>query len=416
MENALGIEMELPHVTARTLRLAFAGLATTSVVLGALLVGCGHDSSDDASASDSGLIDTHPVDVVPDMVGAGARLAPRLTIVNATHDLGPGSVERTNSAVRFCFLQGATTETLSVVPVVVPLPDRAQPGTGSTLLGIPAASGVNLALGNLDFVGRIVVPIVFSARSLRRFEGNGIRPPDPCDKLVGDARDASLDLIENVDYWTLPPILPGALRAERAYVVLLTGCVGNATTPNPGKCGAGFVKGGGEPSVGNLKLTAYETTGAPVATPFGAQLLYASSQANAYFSQLGAKDTIRPGFFRYGSADGGGTLSPITEPSPTFGTLSVISRVDDVAPSDSFAFGPKPLLPSTLDEIQERSGLTTPYAKGRNYVFIAVGDPDPTETFVFIKPDGSRGQPGGGDGSMFNNRSFHFLAYPADGR
>ncbi len=401
------------------LRAAFAALVVGggSGALGALLGGCGHDGGDDASASDSGLIDTHPLDAVPAMVDAGPRLTPRLTIVNATHDLGPGSVERTSSAVRFCFLQGATTETLSVVPDV-PLPDRALPGTGSNLPGIPAASGVSLTLANLDFAARIVVPMVLSARSLRRFEGDGTLPALTCDELVGDARDASLGLIENVDYWTLPPILPGALRAGRAYVVLLTGCAGNAATPNPGKCGVGFVKGEGEgePGVGNLRLTAYETTGAPVASPFGAQLLYASSQANAYFSQLAAKDPIRPGFFRYGGADGGGTHSPITEPSPTFGTLSAVSRVDDVAPSDSFAFGPKPLLPSTLEEIRERSGLTTPYANGSNYVFIAVGDPDPTETFVFIKPDGSRGQPGGGDGSRFNNRSFHFLAYPADGR
>lgn len=407
------------HVTARALRSVFAVLAAASGAFGAcaaLLVGCGHDGEDDASASDSGLVDTHSVDVAVDPPDGGARLAPRLTFVNATHDLGPGTVERTSSAVRFCFLQGATAETLGVVPVV-PLPDRVQPGAGSSLPGIPAASGVSLPLPDLNFVGRIIVPIVFSARSLLRFGGNGIRPAATCDELVGDARDASLDLIENVDYWTLPALQPGALQAEHAYVVVLSGCAGNAATPNPGKCGIGFVEGDGQPGIGNLRLTAYETTGSPVAAPLGAQLLHASTQANAYFSQLGAKDTIHPGFFRFGSGtDGGGALTPITDASPTIGTLSAITRVDDVALTDSFAFGPKPLFPSTLAEIEDRSGLATPYANGRNYVFIAVGDPDPGETFVFIKPDGSRGQTGGGDGSRFNNRSFHFLAYPADGR
>ncbi len=397
------------HVTARTLRALFAAGAAASGTCGALLVGCGHDGSDDAGASDSGLVDAHPVDVASDTSDSGPRSAPRLTFVNATHDLGPGSIERTSSAVRFCFLQGATIETLSVVPIV-PLPDRAQPGTGSNLVGIPAASGVNIPLPNVDFVGRIVVPIVFSARSLLRFDGDGITPSATCDELVGDAR--SLDVVENLDYWTLPAFRPGALKAEHAYVVVLSGCAGKAATPNPGKCGVGFVKDDG---VGNLRLTAFETTGSPVAAPFGAQFLYASTQANAYFSQLGAKDKIRPGFFRYGAGADGGTLSPITDPSPPPGALSAITKLDDVAPSDSFAFGPRPLLPSTLAEIQERSGLAAPYTNGRNYAFIAVGDPDPNETFVFIRPDGSCGQAGGGDASRFNNRSFHFLAYPADG-
>ena len=406
------------HATARRLRSAIAAFAGAGATCAALLAGCGSESGD-ASASDSGLIDTHPVDGANHLADDSSIATPHLTFVNATHDLGPASVQGAGSAVRFCFKQGASTETSSVVPLP-PLPERNPPGTEFLPPGIASGTGQAVSATRLDFSRRIIVPIVIRSAALR-VEGDGPGSAAPtCTQLMGAGRDASLGLVEDLDYWTLPAIQTGTLAVDRAYVVVLSGCAGTARTQNPGKCGPGFVKGvNGQPGLSNLKLTAYATTGSPVAAPFGAQVLHASTQADATFSQLAAKGAIRPGFFRDGPD--GGTFRPITDASPAVGTLTSIVTVDDVAPSDSFALGPGPLFPSTLAEIGERSGLTTaprqsPYPAGRNYVFIAVGDPDPVETSVFITPDGGRGRDGGGDGSRFNLRSLHFLAYPADGR
>lgn len=412
------------------LRSALLAVAATASTLSVLLAGCGDGGAGGGDASDAGLVDTHLGDVAKDRRDGGPPPASaRLTIVNAAHDLGPASVLGTTSAIRLCFLQGASPETLTVLPFP-PLPDRVLPGTGATLAGIPSASGVMLPSIGLDFARRIVVPVIVNARSLLNLEDRAPgQPGATCDQLLGDTADARQGLVRNLDYWTLPPIEPGILASDHAYVVALTGCVGNAQTSNPGKCGPGFVRDEEniQPGVGNLKLTAYETSAAPLAAPFGAQLLYVSTQANAFFSQAGAKAAIRPGFFRDGVD--GGAFRPITEPSPAPGALSAVVGVADVGASDRFVLGPKslspaeaaaglPLLGSSLAEIKARSGLTSApgepsYPDGRNYVFIAVGDPDTNETKPFIKADGTPGTEGGA-GSRFNNRFFHFLAYPAD--
>jgi len=73
------------------------------------------------------------------------------------------------------------------------------------------------------------------------------------------------------------------------------------------------------------------------------------------------------------------------------------------------------LAPIPLTTIQALSGLGLPevptvYKDGANYVFIAVGDPvQPT----FSHSDG--GGPGdGGDGTSYNTKSLHYLAFPTD--
>ncbi len=402
----------MQHVTARRLRSGLAAFVAAGSTFAVLLAGCGDDAASDASASDSGLVDTHPVDVATDAADARPSAPPRITLVNAVHDLGPNA-NGANNVIRLCFAQGTTSESLSVLPLpALPAP----PG----VIGVGAGRGAAVSTVGVDFARRIVVPFVVNASRIAFSRGGDPSEPpsEPtCDQLIGAAALGSARLTVNVDYWALPTIQPGAIVDDHAYVIVLSGCVGKAQTPNPGKCGVGFLRSD-DPGIGNLSLTVYEPTATPIATPFGAQLLYASTQANAYFSQAGTKSSIRPGFYR-GPADGG-TFQPITEPGPTVGALSKVTAVADVPDSDGFAFGPGLLLPSTLAEIRERSGLTTPaqppYPGNRNYVFIAIGDPDPSETSPWIKSDGSRGQDGGADGSQFNLRSFHFLAYPADGR
>ena len=388
----------------------------------ATLAACGDDTSG-GGAPDAGLIDTTPRDGAKGGVDSALPgNTPRLTIINATHDLGPNANVGTSAAVRFCFKQGSVAQNLSVAPVP-PLPATAVSGSPS---GAPAGlyygAGVTFTTGSVDFAGRIVVPIAMNVRSL------GIAGEATCDQLVGDTADAGFGdgLRENIDYWTLPRIEVGSIANGKSYILALTGCVGDATTPNPGKCGAGFVSGGG-PGLGNLALTTYETTAPamPSTAPLGARFLHLSTQANAFFSQATAKGSIKPGFVS-NPADGGG-FRPITDVDPPLGKLSALSAVTDVTDGDSFVLGPKslnpteaargvPLLPSSLAAIQTASGLGpstggSVYQNGQSYVFIAVGDPDTTETKPFLKPDGTPGGDGG-DGSRFNPRFFHFLAYP----
>jgi hypothetical protein len=420
--------------TMRRTRWLCSGLASVVAASGsvcATLAACSDEEVAEAPA-DAGLIDTSRADVRSATPDAGAAGTPRLTFVNAAHDLGPTSVIGANAGIRLCFKQGSMAQNLSIAPFP-PLPDRAPPGDSgvATAPGIYLGTGAMLPAIGLNFEGRIIVPILMNVKSLsvRGLDKNvpGSRGPT-CDELIGDIdfTDARAPFVENVDYWVLPQIEAGTLANEKAYLLALTGCVGNATTINPGKCGPGFV-GGGPAGIGNLKLTHYETTRSPVVAPFGAQLLYLSTQANAFFSQAAAKGAIQPGFVS-SVADGRG-FRAITDFNPPVEKLSEVVPVVDVKDSDAFVFGPKslnpaeaalgmPLLATSLLAMQAYSGIAQAaapavYQNGRSYVFIAVGDPDINETPQFVKLDGTAGGDGG-SGSRFNTRFFHFLAYPTD--
>lgn len=390
------------------------------MALCATLGACGDDSGSATGDTDAGLIDTRPVDTGQAATDSGAGASgPRLTLVNATYDLGPNAAIGASAAIRLCFKQGSVVQNLSVAPVA-PVPELAVAGSPPGKPGLYYGTGVKLPYVGVDFAGRIVVPIVMNVRSL------DVGASATCDQLVGDAADAGFGegLRENVDYWTLPRIEVGSLANGKSYILALTGCVADAAPLNPGKCGVGFVIGGG-PGRGNLALTIYETR--PPATPtpaqLGAQFLYLSTQANAFYSQATAKGSIQPGFVS-NAIDGGG-FRPVTNTDPPIGILAGISAVTNVTDGDSFVLGPRslnpseaargtPLLPSSLLAIQAYSGLgpssgASLYRNGGSYVFIGVGDPDLNETKPFVN-----GTPGGdgGDGSRFNSRFFHFLAYP----
>ena len=412
----------------RQLSSGLAALVAAAAYLCFASSACSEDGGESAEASDSGLVDTFPIDASggdPDTGLVGN--APRLTFVNAAHDLGNGAAIANapdKGAVRLCFKQGSLAQNLTIAPYP-PLPTRAVGGEPGDPPGVYYGSGVTLATAGLDLAGRIIVPIVMNENSLLVRNVDNLQPgqrPKTCEELL--AVDEGLGLTENLDYWVLPPISVGTLANEKTYVAALTGCVGIASTPNPGKCGPGFVRVNEEnlPTAGNLKLSFYETTRVPVAAPFGAQFLYLSTQANAYFSQSAAKNAIRPGFVA--SASDGSGFRPISDLSPAARVLQDVVPVTNVLSTDSFVLGPKslngaealkgiPLLPSSLTTIQTLSGLVTPYEGGRNYVFIAVGDPDANEAKPFLKRDGtSAGE--GGAGAHFNTRAFHFLAFPTD--
>ena len=77
--------------------------------------------------------------------------------------------------------------------------------------------------------------------------------------------------------------------------------------------------------------------------------------------------------------------------------------------------GAGPLVPMPLPLIQALSGLGLPaaptvYVNGKNFVFVIVGEAGQPS---FSATDG--GGPGdGGDGTVFNTRSPHFIAFPTD--
>jgi hypothetical protein len=415
----------------RWLRYGLASIIVAGTGLGATLVACGDD---DVAGSSSGTVpeggnpsdspsgDTSiPVDAAD---GAPKPNLAKLTFVNATTDMGPNATlnVRGDAAIRLCFKQGTTAANLGVAPYP-PLPDK--PKGTLTVAGVPYGAGGTFPSFGLDLEGRIIQPIIMNVRSLvaRGIKNPGTgQPGTTCDELVGDTADAAANLLENTDYWILPQVPAGTLKKEKSYVFALTGCVGDSAL-NPGKeCGAGFTPGG-VPGVGNLKITVFETNTTPVsATQLGVQFFHASAQTDAVFGPGAANPfPLTPGF-TVDPTDAGPSFRPATAAPIVINTLSPVQGVTGVKDSDFFALDKvnpaaptRALAPFPLPLIQALSGLGLPaaptvYTSGANYVFIAVGDPlQPT----FSATDG--GGPGdGGDGTSFNTRSLHFLAFPTD--
>jgi hypothetical protein len=242
--------------------------------------------------------------------------------------------------------------------------------------------------------------------------------------MVGARGDASAQsaLVKNKDYWELPPIPKGTFKKEKAYVLALTGCVGDTEISNKDKCGPGFDATSTDPSPGNLKVTIFETTRTPVsATAQGVQFLHAAAPAAAVLAAFpGGPTTVSPGFVS--NPGDGGNFKAATGAGVALGAITPAQAVTGVKDSDYFALGqtnplspPQAFLPFSLPQIQAFSGLGLPtaptvYVDGKNYVYIAVGDPQES---AFSHVDG--GGPGdGGDGSKFNTKFFHFLAFPTD--
>jgi hypothetical protein len=416
----------------RRLRYSLAAALTASVALGATLVACGDDddvgpggtttpvpeasitetSTGSDSATEAGKVDA----------GAPAKL----TLINALTDLGPNAT--INSAqtamIRVCFKQGTTEQNVSVAPYP-PLPDS-QPS--KTLPGINYGTGGTFPSFGLDLEPRVIVPIIMNAKTLAAKgilnPGTGA-PGTTCDELVGTSKDAAIGLEANKDYWELPAIPAGSFKKEASYVLLLTGCVADADqviTAGGKKCGDGFTynAAGG---TGNMKVSILETTRTPVsATTHGIQFTNASAQANFLFGAAGIADAYRPGFVAT-VADGGNYRSVTDGGAPGYLTLTPAAAFT-INDGDSFVAGPTdPMsppaawIPYPLPFVQALSGLGAPqaptvYVAGKNYVFIAVGDPDSTSTPTFIQSNGSAGD--GGDGSQYNTKFFHFLAFPTD--
>jgi hypothetical protein len=418
------------------LRYGLASMIVAGAGMGALLAACGDDDDvGPGTGPDTGSPDAPKTDGgggdAADAAKVDAGSAAKLTFVNGATDLGPGVNENgpsgINGAVRFCFETAVPPTALSVGPYP-PLPDR-KPTLASP--GIPYGTGGTFPSFGLDLSNRILKPYIMSAKALRT---GGILNPDDgtpgttCDEIVGATKKKG-NFVENTDFWILDEIPAGTLLKEKAYVGVLTGCAGDSTL-NPGTtCGAGFTPGGAK-GRGNLKITIYETNRVPVdAAKLGVQFLHASPQTNAVFGPGGAAPRdLTPGFVD--APDGGSfdasTYTPAVSAPIVLNTLTPALGVTGTQDTDFFALNQTggsnntPLAPLGLRSINALSGFgevaTTIYKDGKNFVFIAVGDPTAgAGNFPFQNGDGGFGasNPDGGD-LKFNTRFFHFLAFPTD--
>ncbi len=416
------------------LRYGLASMIVAGATLGAVLAACGDDeNTDPGTGVDSGPgNETSTGDSSTDSSVKDAAVInfAKLTFINAATDLGPGFDTPTaagiNQPIRICFEQSVAPAALSLAPYP-PLPDN-RPSKAAP--GIALGTGGTFPSFGLDLQNRALKPYIVSARKLleKGVKNPGDGSPGPtCDEILGTKKAMYL-LEENKDFFILPVIPADTFKRDKAYVIALTGCAADASSQavldNKTKCGDP-TKITGAAGLGTLSAIIQETNRTAIsATALGAQFFHASAQINAVFGPSpGAGLMLTPGFM--GKDDGGdfdaSKFSPAVPAPITYGTLSPAQGVTGVIDSDYFVLNRQnpaapqfPLAPFPLPLIQALSGLGLPaaptvYKNGANYVFIAVGDKDePT----FSDEAGVRGD--GGDGTSFNTKSFHFLAFPTD--
>ncbi len=422
-----------------TFRYGLASIIVAGTALGATIVACGDEDSGSSSSSgnvpEASTTDSPSGDSAADAADAAKLPLAKLTFVNAVTDLGDGVVpasssktslnDRGDTAIRICFKQGTTKENLAVAGFP-PLPDK--PKGAQTVAGVLPGTGGTFPSFGTDLEGRIVQPIVMNVKSLlaKGFvnPGNGTTGTT-CDEIVGDLADASVQLKENEDYWVLPQIDAGTFKKTKSYILALTGCRGDTTILNREKCGPGAPTMSAL-GIGNLKVTIFETNTTPVsATQLGVQFFHASPQGNAALTAL--NKSVTPGFTA-NPADAATPFRAAVDAPVTLGTLTAVKGLTGVKDSDFFALDKadpsnpeRAFAPYPLPAIQAISGLGLPaaptvYKDGANYVFLVTGDP--TEP-VFQATDGGCTLPApfcgdGGDGTVFNTKALHFLAFPTD--
>jgi hypothetical protein len=364
----------------RTLRYGLAAVVLSGAALGGTLAACGDDDNavtvrPDGSVpppTDSGGTDAR--------TEAGPTPTPaKIQIVNAATDLGPGSdVNLAGNPLRACYGVG-TTEANAQVASLSPLPDTA---TGTQPFpGVFAGTGGPVPSSGIDLSGLVLVPYILNAAKLQALTAAGTIqgrdggvPGTSCrDIFVGDAGGA---LTEGVDYWKLPSIPAGVLLSGKSFILLLTGCSGNATQP-AAKCGPGFTSS--TPN-GNLKATVYELDKTSAVGPdkLGAQFIHASAPALALISDAG----FVPGFV---VGDAGLSLDagyrPISNNQvvPFLNSITAVSQNTVDLANDNFAVypdgGPVSFNFPTIKATSVGLEAGSPYKNGAAFTFIALGDP-----------------------------------------
>jgi hypothetical protein len=346
-----------------------AGTVVVSIDAGASKDGTAERNLFDAAARDA----SPSTDAASQSQGALAKL----TLVNATTDLGPAAQLEGSAAFRLCFMQGINAQTISVAPFP-PLPDRVDSGYSTP--GIFHGRGGTLPSFGVDLEPRVFVPVLMNAKTLstKGFvnPGNG-SPGTTCDEMIGATKNAATGLIANVDYWEMPQLPAGTFKRAKSYVLVVTGGVGN----------------------GNVQLSVFEVTRTPIASlSLGVQFIHASAQASAFFGV-----PFMPGFVS--SPATSSNFRSAVPSAVAYQTVTPLRAVAGVTDNDSFVLAetnpaapPASLLPFSMPKIQALSGLgsqvaPTVYTAGKNFVFIALGDPALADT---------------------DPRSFHVIALPSD--
>ena len=271
------------------LRYGLASVVVTSGAMGAFLVGCADDDDPIVPVTDGGDHDgSTPGEDGGEQPDGGPTTPPaKLILVNAATSLGaenPGGI-------RVCFATKTATET-DFAPTPFPILPNEKSNESQLFPGIFVGQGGSFPNSGANLEQLSIRPYVMNAAALalRGIEGSGTSVPR-CDSVIrsfgGDAGvsgdgGAAEPFVPGVDYWQLPDIPLGTLKAGHAYILALTGCAADA--PEGSYCGNGDSDAAyvptGEPGVGNLKILIAEidTTTTVAENELGVQVLNASPQ------------------------------------------------------------------------------------------------------------------------------------------
>ncbi len=396
------------------LRVGLASAIVTGGALGIVLAACGDDDNGVVPGKDSGTdvrTDTGPtIDSGTDTGVDAGPPNPKLTVVNAATDLGPGADlvgDPALQAVRICFALGQTAEATQVSPLP-PQPDRQ---TAPPLpAGLYIGTGGALQSYGIDLSPFVLVPYLMNTAKM--VEKGIVKPGEgqtgyTCDEIL--ANGANLDgstFAEGVDYWKLAPIPAGTFSKGKSYVLVLTGCTGDSAK-TADECGEGFTPDGGA-NAGNLKARVYEVDRATEipADKMGVQFIHASAAADFYLSDtvgVTAKPAIvnEPNPITH-------TAKPLVagDASVPYATKTELVQLDGVnVGTDLFAINRFiQALDVPLTTIQASSFPTGvpdggTYRNGASFTFLVVGDPL---------------EPRDAGGGLTNGKTFHYLGFPND--
>lgn len=390
----------------RLLRYGLGTMTLAAAAAGLVLVACGDDDSNGTtpgvdSGTDTGTgEETGTVDSGTDADAGPTIPNAKLQLVNAATDFGPNNA---SGGLRVCYGVGASEATAVVAPLP-PLPDRASPG--APFAGVFIGTGGSVQGTGIDLGNLAVVPYIMNAQSLalkgltKPAEGN---PGTSCDAMLKADFDAGGGpLVEGVDYWKLPAIPAGTLVKGKSFVLVLSGCTGDATA-DPAKCGPGATLDGGA-NAGNLSVKVFEVDRATKidADKVGTQFIHAAPASVPALTSLA--QGVQPGY----TSDPGdaGAFKNVSNNQPVAVLdKTALVQIPGVNPAtDSFALNPVFGAVSLSNVVLATYGAAPPadgsgaVKNGAAYTFLAVGDATEPQQI---------------DGG-FNTRTFHFLGFRND--
>lgn len=401
------------------LRYSLASLIAASAVASGLLVACSSDDDtnngtitpDSGGGNDSGTGNetSTETDGGSDADAAPPKVPAKLYIVHGATSLGDTDKSGT---VRVCFATApaATPNDFSVTPFPV-LPHSIPTGGTQPIPGILQGTGGPFPASGADYEGLAIRPYIMNAERLAQRGIIGNDPATPrCSQIFGTTFDAgALPFEENKDYWQLPPIPAGTLKANHSYLLAVTGCTLDAPEGTLG-CGQGdddseFHPTGAEtPGVGNLKLSVIEIDTSDVAADeFGAQFIHAAPG----YAFAAANEAVPDLIPVVGSPDDAGVQYVAGETAVAYKrnatVASALVKLKNVDTTKAFlaanpsGTGDKPFIPLPLNNTGKVSDTYPPiqylstgsieatplFVNGKGYTFVAVGTPGATGLGAF---------------------------------